>query len=51
MLTIRKGLFFWGIAIIVLGVLALVGPLYAASRAKGAAGEQALEMGEGRGET
>jgi hypothetical protein len=28
-LTLSKGLTFWGIAIIILGVLALIGPFYA----------------------
>ena len=47
LLTIKKGLFFWGIIIIVLGVLALVGPFYAASRAKDADDEQAEKMSDG----
>ena len=33
-LTIKRGLIFWGAAIIVLGMMALVGPFYAASRSK-----------------
>jgi hypothetical protein len=34
LLTLGSGLYFWGTAIIVLGVLALIGPFYAATRSK-----------------
>jgi hypothetical protein len=33
-LTLTEGLIFWGVALIVLGILALVGPFFAASRSK-----------------
>jgi hypothetical protein len=33
-LTIRKGLTFWGVIIVILGVLALIGPFYAALTSK-----------------
>lgn len=38
--TLIKGLYFWGLIIIVLGVMALIGPLYAASRPE--AGDEKL---------
>lgn len=39
-LTISKGSTFWGIAVITLGVLALVGPFYAVLTSKGAEEKQ-----------
>jgi hypothetical protein len=45
-LTIMRGLVFWGAAIIVLGVLALIGPFYAASRSKEAK-EEPTEKSDG----
>ena len=33
-LTIMQGLIFWGTALIILGVMAFIGPFYAASRSK-----------------
>ena len=35
LLMLSSGLHFWGTVIIVLGVLALIGPFYAATRSKG----------------
>lgn len=46
-LTIIQGLIFWGAAIIILGVLALIGPFYAAARSKAGEEKPDPETGDG----
>jgi hypothetical protein len=45
--TLSEGLVFWGLAMIVLGVMALIGPFYAVSRSKAAEGKPIEKASDG----
>ena len=50
-LTIKKGLLIWGVVIIILGALSLIGPFYRAAQSKGESEKSGDEEGEGQAAT